>query len=84
MSIAPEITTERLTLRQVEANDAADVFAYTLNPDALRYTTGVTPNSVEDTKRFVDGLLGKSEDAYAWSILFREQPSSVGALLNSQ
>ena len=80
MAVAPKITTERLTLRQVEADDATDVFSYTLSPEALLYTTGVTPTSIRETRRFIDGLLKKPEDAYAWAILVEDDPKISGIL----
>ena len=80
MAVAPKISTERLTLRQVEAEDATDVFSYTLNPGALRYTTGVTPTSIHETRRFIDRLLKKPKDAYAWAILVEDDPKVSGIL----
>ena len=69
-----------MTLRQVETDDAIDVFSYTLNPGALRYTTGVTPRSIHETRRFIDGLLEKPDDAYAWAILVEDDPKVSGIL----
>ncbi len=80
MSDAPTIVTKRLTLRQIRRSDAADVFEHASHPQMLRFTTGVTPKSIEDTKQFVDSLLKKPEDAYAWAILVEGSPKVDGII----
>ena len=64
----PDIETRRLLLKQVCIEDAADIYAYTLNPNVLRYTTGTPPKAFSEAESFVRGLVGKPAGDFAWAI----------------
>lgn len=74
----PVLLTERLALRGLSRRDAADVFAYASNPKVLHFTTGRTPQTVEDVMAFLDGLLASSPSEFAWAIRLREEPRVIG------
>jgi ribosomal-protein-alanine N-acetyltransferase len=52
----PVLSTPRLTLRRLVGDDAADVFAYTSDPEIARFTLWKSPPSLEFARRFVDRL----------------------------
>lgn len=63
----------------MQLDDASDVFEYARNPDVLRYTTGITPHELAETKAFLEEILGEPT-TYIWAI--RDQPTGpvVGAI----
>ena len=77
---APPIETERLLLRAVVAEDAADIFAYASNPNVLRYTTGTPPRDLAETQRFVDGLVHKPRGCHAWAIRLKPGSRVIGVV----
>lgn len=80
MSEIPEITTDRLLLRGFTRDDAEDVFRYASDPEVLRHTTGQTPRSVEDSRRFIEGLLNKAPGVYAWAVRMKNTPRVIGSV----
>ena len=80
MSVIPEIITDRLYLRGFVRADAEDVFNYASDPAVLLYTTGRTPQSVNDSQAFVDSLLAKPAGAYAWAIRLTGMARVIGAV----
>ncbi len=50
----PILETERLVLRPVTADDAADVFRYASNPNVTRFTLFETHQTLDDSLWFVD------------------------------
>jgi len=80
MTQVPDISTERLCLRAFVRDDAEDVFAYASDPAVLLYTTGRTPQSIQDTQKFVNSLLNKPCGAYAWAVRLTSQSHVIGAV----
>jgi RimJ/RimL family protein N-acetyltransferase len=52
---APEIVCERVTLTQLDSDDAQTLFGYRRDPDVSRYQSWV-PHDLDDARRFIDGL----------------------------
>ena len=52
----PELSTPRLTLRKLVADDAPDVFAYASDPEVARFTLWAPHPTVEFTRRFIGWL----------------------------
>jgi ribosomal-protein-alanine N-acetyltransferase len=73
----PRFLTSRLHLAPIELADAGDVFAYVKHPDVLRYTTGVTPERVDQTREFLEGALA-DPDGRIWAIRQRDQRTVIG------
>ncbi|MCZ6677883.1 MAG: GNAT family N-acetyltransferase [Candidatus Poribacteria bacterium] len=80
MKQIPEIMTGRLCLRGFTRDDAEDVFRYASDPTVLFHTTGETPRSVEDSRKFVDSLLNNLPGAYAWAIRLKNEFRVIGAV----
>ncbi len=80
MSAAPIIMTERLRLRPIRVEDAADVFDYARNPNVLRYTTGETPKQPAETEAFLKGQVDKPDGAFALAICLKDDTRVIGML----
>jgi len=76
----PDIETRRLLLKQVCIEDAPDIYAYTLNPNVLRYTTGRPPKAFSETESFVRGLVGKPAGDFAWAIRPKTGSAVIGVV----
>jgi [ribosomal protein S5]-alanine N-acetyltransferase len=75
----PWLRTQRLVLRPMTLDDAADVFAYSADPAVLRYTTGTTPSRPEETQAWLEAALADSA-THMWAILLRDSPTVIGAI----
>jgi len=76
----PTIDTRRLHLRGFQRRDTVDVFGYASDPAVLLHTTGLTPRSVEDSQVFVDSMLRKAANSYAWAICVKGKSRVIGAV----
>lgn len=57
----PILETDRTILRKIRMEDAHDMFAYCSDEDVAKYTTWYKHLSIEDTKSFINHLLGRYE-----------------------
>ncbi|MGI2296820.1 GNAT family N-acetyltransferase [Paenibacillus sp. GXUN7292] len=57
----PTLETDRTILRKIRLEDAQDMFAYCSDDDVAKYTTWYKHLSIEDTKSFINHLLGRYE-----------------------
>ena len=80
MNTTPQIITRSLLLKAVQIGDAQDIFAYTRNPNVLRYTTGTPPREFAQTEDFVRGLVNKPSGAFAWAIRLKDCPCVIGVV----
>jgi [ribosomal protein S5]-alanine N-acetyltransferase len=75
----PRLRTQRLWLRAMELRDAADVFDYARDPAVLRYTTGITPTHLSETKVFLEASLRDASN-YWWAIRVQDDGPVIGAI----
>jgi [ribosomal protein S5]-alanine N-acetyltransferase len=75
----PSLTTERLLLRPMRVGDAADVFSYARDPAVLRFTTGIPPRHVDETRRFLEDSLTLPSNRM-WALELVGNPTVVGAI----
>ena len=80
MNHIPQITTDCLCLRGFRPDDAEDVYQYDSDHAVLLHTTGETPGSVGDSRKFVDDLLNSAPGDYAWAIQLKNEPRVIGAV----
>lgn len=78
----PILTTERLTLRPLEMNDAAAIFNYAADPQVSRFTLWDSPATIAQTRTFLTAVLenyrrGIPED---WAITRTTDPSCIGTI----
>ena len=76
----PAIQTDRLLLRPLAREDAADVFAYASNPNVSRYTTWRTHRSIAESDAFIEMVLARGEEEHTWAIRQRHAPAVVGVI----
>lgn len=70
---------ERLTLRPLSVDDAADLFLVYGDPEAMRFwTTPAHPDAAE-TARMIDAMLSEASSAW-WSIVLRASGRAIGAI----
>ena len=76
----PTLETERLILRKITLGDAEAVFAYASDPEVSRYKLWDAHRSIEDSKAFLELVLGKYESGGEpdWGIVYKGDHRFVG------
>jgi len=72
----PSLQTSRLLLREVNSDDAFDIFEFASDRQVTKYTFWNTHRSIEDTGKFISFL--KSFDIIAWAIVLKETEQVIG------
>lgn len=64
----PTLETDRLILRKITGEDVEDMFSYGSNDEVSKYVSWDTHRTLEDTKEFIDFVLGqyKNKKAAPW------------------
>jgi len=76
----PVLETERLILRQIKMEDAADYFALRTDPRVTIYTNRETPQSIEDVHKLIktiDEWIATNEKI-AWAIVEKGEGKGAG------
>ncbi|MDR9854723.1 GNAT family N-acetyltransferase [Paenibacillus sp. VCA1] len=78
----PLLETERLVLRKLTANDVGDVFKYCSDEEISKYTTWHSHQTIEDSRQFVDHVLGLYEqnNLAPWGIEHKETGAVIGTV----
>lgn len=78
----PNLTTERLLLRQLNADDENEIFMLRSDERVNKYLSRQKTNSVEEAREFItkinDGI--KNNESLYWGITFKENPVVVGTI----
>ncbi|MDQ4106675.1 MAG: GNAT family N-acetyltransferase [Actinomycetota bacterium] len=76
----PELMTERLLLRKMRSDDAGEIFAYASDPEVTRYMRWETHRTIDDSRAFLDLVLGKYEGGGEpdWGIVHKESGRFTG------
>ncbi|HDX9588437.1 TPA: GNAT family N-acetyltransferase [Bacillus pseudomycoides] len=76
----PTLITERLSLRPLTIEDAADVFEYASNPEISTYTVWYRHETLEDSQIFVQSILNQYEKAEmaTYGIELKEEKKIIG------
>ena len=76
----PIIVTERLILRAIVLEDAAEILALRSDPEVMKYLDRPPANSIADAIEFaqknIDQL--KANEGINWAITLKENPSLIG------
>ena len=72
----PSLQTPRLLLREVNSDDALDIFEFASDRQVTKYTFWNTHRSIEDTGKFISFL--KSPDNVTWAIVLKESELVIG------
>lgn len=78
----PTLETERLILRKMTAYDVGDVFKYCSDEEISKFTTWHSHRTIEDSKQFVDHVLGLYEQnsLAPWGIEDKETGAIIGTV----
>lgn len=78
----PQLETERLLLRKLVPEDAADIFEYAADDDVAKYMSWDTHKTLEDSQRFINFTLDRyiKDDAGEWGIILKESGKLIGAV----
>ena len=80
-----EITTERLLLRPIREDDAADVLAYASDPNVAAFTSWRNHESIDDARAYVRACVAAQSDEigsihHVWGILIGGDGPVVGTI----
>lgn len=75
-----DIKTSRLSLSALRIEDAGDIYAYTRNPNVLRYTPGTPPDSLAETEAFVREQVNRPLGAFIWAIRLTGCSDVIGVI----
>ncbi|MBO9675310.1 MAG: GNAT family N-acetyltransferase [Sphingobacteriaceae bacterium] len=78
----PILTTERLTLRQLSADDRHDIFALRSDPEINKYLVREPSKTIEDATNFINKVndnIQKNNSVY-WAITLTKTKTFVGTI----
>lgn len=76
----PILETERLLLRNLKLDDAADLFEYASHPDVPKYNTWSVHKSIEDSKQYLHSIIAQynNHELAAWGIVHKADNKLIG------
>lgn len=76
----PELETERLLLRPLRVNDAADMFDYAHRPEVTEYLLWSPHPDMTHTRRYLEYLAGRYRlgQFYDWALICKEDGRMIG------
>ncbi len=79
----PTLETERLQLRQLNLNDAAEVFQLRCDPEHNRYIDRPLATSINDANAYITSIMEKvnSEQVYLWVITIKPDQKLAGTVM---
>jgi [ribosomal protein S5]-alanine N-acetyltransferase len=74
------LKTDRLLLRQLSMDDAADVFAYASDPEVTKYTSWSTHQAIADSEKFLDTVITNHfiGQSMGWGIVHKRDQKLIG------
>ncbi len=78
----PNLTTERLTLRQLSVQDENELFTLRADEEAAKFVDRPVVQSVEGMRQFIDRIndgVAKNEWIF-WAITFKNDPKLIGTI----
>ena len=78
----PLIETERLTLRAITMEDAADLFELRKDADVMRYLDRDPHRTLEDSKEMIQKIVDgtKNNETIGWGISFKNETQLIGTI----
>lgn len=78
----PQLTTDRLLLRQLSLKDAEKIFALRSDEVVNKYLDRPAATSVEEAKAFINKINSgiQANQSMYWAICFKDQPELVGTI----
>ena len=78
----PILTTERLTLRQLQINDEEEIFTLRSDSEINKYLDRRLSNTIEDARNFINNVnenINKNASLY-WAIILSDRNTFVGTV----
>lgn len=78
----PNLTTERLTLRQLEVNDEQEIFTLRSDREINKYLGRKMANTIDDARNFINSVnenINKNNSVY-WAITFSGKNRLIGTI----
>lgn len=78
----PVLETDRLILRKLSMDDAADIYSYASDPEMSRYTVWSSHTSIEDARCYLHYVLENYEKGLAdnWGIVYKSSGRLIGTI----
>ncbi|MFV8466573.1 GNAT family N-acetyltransferase [Flavobacterium sp. LB1P62] len=78
----PNLETERLLLRRVDANDVNEIFALRSNPETMKYIPRPLVKTTEDALEHIAMIDAKIEtnEGINWAITLKDDPKLIGLI----
>ena len=75
----PELETERLLLRQITTDDAAEIFFLRSDEGVMRYIDRERAQSIQDAEAFIKKISADidSNDSIIWALALKEHPMKL-------
>lgn len=76
----PELTTQRLILRQVTADDANEMFFLRSSEEVMKYICRPRPKNLEDMLEFIQKIrdMIATDEGVAWAMTQKDDPTLIG------
>jgi RimJ/RimL family protein N-acetyltransferase len=78
----PQISTNRLLLREISKTDAADFFALRSNRDIMQYIDRPLARTMQDALNLIDIITTalKNNDGITWGVSLKTSPQLIGTI----
>jgi len=78
----PVIKTERLTLRQLSANDDKEIFALRSDKQVNKYLDREPSNTIEDARKFIHKIVEsvRQNESIYWAITLTDNDNLIGTI----
>ncbi len=79
----PTLTTNRLVLRQITAEDAPELFIQRTDERVMKYVERPRPKDINDTITFINTItdLRDKNEIITWGITLKENPKLIGTVV---
>jgi RimJ/RimL family protein N-acetyltransferase len=74
----PILTTERLTLRQLEINDEQEIFTLRSDSEINKYLDRQISNTIDDARNFINKII--KNDSLYWAITLSDKNVLIGTI----
>ena len=78
----PQISTERLLLRQINNKDVNEIFFLRSDERVMKYLDRVPAKTLDDANEFIGKIIEqeKTNDAITWAITMKDEPALIGTI----
>src|SRR5947207_8802698 len=79
----PVLTTDRLVLREINSDDAEEMFFLRSDERVMRYIERPRTKNIEEAKQFIKKILDDQakHDIVMWTITLKGNPKMIGSIM---